>query len=254
MKTPLLPITIASIYEVGGVKVALPKRMAQCTPDMKKALADLAIRLADTGGKLILSDLFRSYDMQLGSHLDWKSKKKKAFSPPPGGSLHEGGRALDLDLGSLKMKLGDFWPIALEYGLVPIIDKPVAGASEAWHFECRGSHMRVYDYYKAGNGTNFDKPYQAMAASAIVSVGVKVDKFGTGQDIAYLQSGLIRLGHSIGNLDGASGPKTRAGLEAVGIEGLPVARMIEAMDIALQKEFPEEFFDKSSGEAGLPFQ
>jgi hypothetical protein len=41
--------------------------------------------------------------MQLQSHLDWKTGKKSAFSPPPGGSLHEAGRALDLDLDSLGM-------------------------------------------------------------------------------------------------------------------------------------------------------
>lgn len=50
MKSPLIPITVPSIYEVGGVKVALPKRMAQCTPDMKLALFNTARDLKAAGG------------------------------------------------------------------------------------------------------------------------------------------------------------------------------------------------------------
>lgn len=241
--TPLLNIVIASIYKSNGVAMPLPKRMAQCTPDTKMALAKAAAEVKAKGGALVLSDLFRSYDMQLGSHLDYVSGKKKAFSPPPGGSLHEAGRAFDLDLGALKMSLADFWAIAARTGLTPIIDTPNARQSEAWHFECRGSHTIVYDYYKAGKGTNFDKPYQAMAASAIVSIGVKVDKFGTGQRDAYIQSGLIRLGHQLGNLDGQIGPKTNNALTAAGIGQLSPDDTVAALDHLLQQKFPQEFFD-----------
>lgn len=241
--TPLISVVIASIYKTNGVAMPLPRRMAQCTPDTKMALAKTAAALKTKGGALVLSDLFRSYDMQLGSHLDYVSGKKRAFSPPPGGSLHEAGRALDLDLGALKMSLADFWTIAAQSGLTPIIDTPNARQSEAWHFECRGSHTIVYDYYKAGKGKNFDKPYQAMAASAIVSIGVKVDKFGAGQHDAYIQSGLIRLGYDLGNLDGQIGPKTNNALAAAGIGGLTADATAAALDQLLQKKFPQEFFD-----------
>lgn len=245
MKTPLVAINIPSIYpENSSSKVPLPKRLARCTPDMKLALHRTAIDLADVGGKLRLSDLFRSYDMQLASHMDFVAKRKKAYSPPPGGSLHEAGRALDLDLGAIKISLAKFWTLAAKHGLVPIIAEPVSGVSESWHFECRGSHARVYDYYKAGKGSNFPKPYQAMAASAIVSVGVRVDKFGDGQDMAYIQSGLIRLGQEIGNIDGSIGKKTRDGLAKVGIAEADSASMVAAMDIALQTKYPDEFFDR----------
>lgn len=243
--TPLVDIVIGSIYEVHGVKVPLPARMAKCPPDVKTALIGLSMALKAKGGALILSDLFRSYDMQLGSHMDYVSGKKKAFSPPPGGSLHEGGRSIDLDLKALKITLPNFWPIAAEHGFVPIIDQPNPRTSESWHFECRGSHSIVYDHYKARKGTNFAKPYQAMAASAIVSVGVKVDKFGEGQREGYLQSALIRLGHDIGNMDGQIGPRTRDALKAAGIGGLPVAEAITAIDLLLQKSFPQEFFDRA---------
>ena len=38
MTTPLIKISIPSIYEVGGERVSLPARMAKCTPDTKAAI------------------------------------------------------------------------------------------------------------------------------------------------------------------------------------------------------------------------
>jgi D-alanyl-D-alanine carboxypeptidase len=111
MFAPVEDIKIKSIYPSGD----LPKNMARCTPDMLNALQGAAADVKTAGGELILSDLYRSYDMQLQAHLDYVTGKKKAFSPPPGGSMHEAGRAFDLDLSSLKMKLSDFWKIAAKH-------------------------------------------------------------------------------------------------------------------------------------------
>jgi len=242
MKTPLVPIDWPSIYAgKNGPNGPLPQRMAQCTPDMKAAIQAVSAALQAKGGKLILSDLFRSYQMQYDAHQDFVTGRKKANSPPPGGSLHEAGRAFDMDLGKIHISLADFWKLAAPIGLVPIIDQPKSGASESWHFECRGSHQRVYDYYKAGKGTNFDKPYKAAAASAIVSIGVKVDAFGANQDAAYVQSGLIRLGDAIGNMDGAIGPNTKKALAARNIPASPMAATIAGIDQALKAKFPGEF-------------
>ena len=96
MKSPLIPIDILSIYKNKlGDLVPLSTRMAKCTPDTYNAIFNIATDLAKKGGKLILSDLFRSYDMQAQSHQDYVAGRKKAFSPPPGGSFHEAGRAFD---------------------------------------------------------------------------------------------------------------------------------------------------------------
>ena len=242
MKTPLVPIDWPSIYAgKTGPNGPLPQRMAQCTPDMKAAIQAVSAALQAKGGKLILSDLFRSYQMQYDAHQDFVTGRKKANSPPPGGSLHEAGRAFDMDLGKIHISLADFWKLAAPIGLVPIIDQPVSGVSESWHFECRGSHQRVYDYYKAGKGGNFDKPYKAMAASAIPSVGVKVDMFGANQDAAYVQSGLIRLGDTIGNMDGAIGANTKNALAARDIPAAPIAAAVAGIDAALKAKFPGEF-------------
>jgi hypothetical protein len=242
MKTPLVQIDWPSIYAgKTGPNGPLPKRMAQCTPDMKVALQAAAKAVEAKGGKLILSDLFRSYQMQYDAHQDFVTGRKKANSPPPGGSFHEAGRAFDMDLAAIHIPLADFWKLVAPIGLVPIIDQPKSGASESWHFECRGSHQRVYDYYKAGKGNNFDKPYKAAAASAILSVGIKVDKFGADQDAAYVQAGLIRLGDTIGNLDGDIGQNTKKALAARNIPASPMSAAIAGIDQALKAKFPGEF-------------
>jgi hypothetical protein len=242
MSAPLNEVVITSIYKNNtGERIPLPRRMAQCTPDMKAAIQAASFEVSRRGGNLFLSDLFRSFDMQLQSHMDFVSGKKKDFSPPPGGSLHEAGRALDLDLGSLGIKLVDFWELSRPMGLSPIIDAPTAGVSESWHFDCRGSHQIVYDYYERGEGTNFAKPYAAMAASAILAVGIKVTRFGQNQTAAAIQSALIRLGHSIGNIDGSIGNKTRAALDAVRVQFAEPRTMLTALDGLLRLRFPEEY-------------
>jgi hypothetical protein len=242
MSAPLNEVVIMSIYKnSAGQQLPLPRRMALCTPDMEAAIRAVGTELAQKAGNLFLSDLFRSYDMQLQSHLDFVSGKKTAFSPPPGGSMHEAGRALDLDLDSLGMKLDEFWELALAHGLSPIIDKPTPSLSESWHFDCRGSHQIVYDYYKSGKGTNFPKPYAAMAASAILAAGVKVDKFGQNQAAATVQSALIRLGQTLGNIDGSLGNLTRNALEAVGVQFAGPETMLVALDGLLRQRFPQEY-------------
>lgn len=243
MKSPLIPIDIISIYKNKfGDLVPLPTRMAKCTPDTYTAIFNIAKDLAKKGGKLILSDLFRSYDMQAQSHQDYVAGRKKAFSPPPGGSFHEAGRGFDLDLSAIKIPLADFWTIAAKYKVVPIISQPKANVSEAWHFDCRGSHQLVYQYYAEGKGTNF-KPYTAASASAILSIGVHVDAFGANQNQAAIQSGLIRLGKTIGNIDGQIGKNTHKALDEIGVpfDLNNIGGMLIQVENQVQQKFPNEF-------------
>ncbi|MFN8288441.1 MAG: hypothetical protein U0V74_16910 [Chitinophagales bacterium] len=243
MKSPLLPIDIISIYKnrVGDL-LPLPARMAKCTPDTYNAIFKIAADVKKKGGRLVLSDLFRSYDMQVQSHQDYISGKKSAFSPAPGGSFHEAGRAFDMDLSAMKMPLADFWTIAAKYGVYPIIDKPKTSTSEAWHFDCRGSHQIVYQYYADGKGKNF-KPYTAAAASGILAIGVHVDAFGDNQKQAAIQSCVIRLGKVIGNMDGLIGRKTQQAIEELGIAFTPndPDTMLVQLENKIQQQFPAEF-------------
>ena len=243
MKSPLIPINIISIYKNRlGDLLPLPERMAKCTPDTFNAIFQIAHELAEKGGRLILSDLFRSYDMQSQSHKDFIAGRKKDFSPAPGGSFHEAGRAFDLDLNSIKIPLSDFWEIAEKYGVSPVIKEPLKNNSEAWHFDCRGSHQIVYQYYADRKGNNF-KPYKAAAASGILSIGEKVDAFGSNQIQALIQSCIIRMGKEIGDIDGQIGRKTQKALEELDIEidlSNPSNMLIQVENLVQQK-FPKEF-------------
>ena len=243
MKSPLTKIDIISIYKNKlGDLLPLPARMAQCTPDTYTAIFNIVTDLAKKGGKLILSDLFRSYDMQAQSHQDYIAGRKKAFSPPPGGSFHEAGRAFDLDLSAIKISLADFWTLAAKYAVIPIIPQPELNDSEAWHFDCRGSHQIVYQYYTEGKGTNF-KPYTAAAASAILSIGVNVDAFGANQKQAAIQSCIIRLGKNIGNIDGQLGKNTHNALDELGVafDLNNMDGMLIQVENLVQQEFPNEY-------------
>ena len=242
MKSPLIPIKILSIYKNKlGDLLPLGSRAGQCTPDTYTAVMNIAKELDSEGGKLILSDMFRSYDMQLQSHKDYLSGKKKPFSAAPGGSFHEDGRAFDLDLSAIKISLADFWEIAEKFGMLPIIKAPKANASEAWHFDCRGSHQIVYQYSdKMGN--NF-LPYAAAAASAILSVGIQVDAFGNNQVHAAIQSCLIRLGKIIGNIDGQLGARSQTALEELNItfDTTRLDSILQQAENLVQQKFPAEF-------------
>jgi hypothetical protein len=233
LTTPLLPITVASIYNNGP----LPKRMAQCTPDTAAALQGVIADVRSLGFHLRLSDLFRSYDMQKEAHEDFVQGRKKAFSPPPGSSMHEAGRAMDIDLGSIGVPLRRFWEIAQARGFFPIIDAPDASRSEAWHFDCRGSHDLVYQYVKSGKAGLSMAPYTQMAQSAIVAIGVQVDQVPD-QDIAFQQAALIRLGFDPGRIDGIIGDRTRGALRDAGADQ---ADPTSSLSQKLKEKFPLEF-------------
>ena len=242
MKTPLMPIEIRSSYkDKNGNEVLLPKRMAICTPDTFDAVFAIRDALRENCGDLVLSDMYRSFDMQLQAHNDFVTGRKSANSPAPGGSVHEAGRAFDLELSRIKIKLADFWAIAKEHGVFPIIDKPDDSKDEAWHFDRRGSHQIVYDYYKAGKGQNFKRPYTAMAASAILTTGVRVLKWDGKLDEASIQSGLVRLRQELGDIDGEIGQKTKQALGNLGIEFTSVSDALIAVEKMLRDKFPEEY-------------
>ena len=233
LNTPLIPITVASIYH----NQALPTRMAKCTPDTAGAIQAIVEDLRGLGHELRLSDLFRSYEMQRQANRDFVEGKKKAYSPPPGGSMHEAGRAMDIDLGSMGVPLGQFWDIAKAHGFSPIIDSPNPSRSEAWHFDCRGSHEAVYRYVQQGKAGAAIAPYTQMAHSAIVAIGVPVDGLPD-QGVGFLQAALIRLGFDPGRIDGVMGSRTLGAMRAAGVDPDDPAGSVSLL---LKQRFPGEF-------------
>jgi len=231
--TPIVEVQVASIYNG-----PLPERMAKATRDTATALARLVNDLATLEKTLRLSDLYRSYDMQKKAYQDYVTGKKSAYSPPPGGSLHEAGRAMDIDLDSIGMPLSRFWEIAGLRGFVPIIDAPISSRSEAWHFECRGSHAIVYRYVSSGRAGQQVSPYKQMARSAILATGQRVDDVAD-QRVGRLQSSLIRLGFDPGRIDGVMGDRTRGALLAAQLQDDAIAE--QRLNERLREGFPDEF-------------
>ena len=229
MLTPLVSVNLPSIYN----NQPLPARMARAAKDFAAALAQLSSQLPN----LRWSDLFRSYEMQKAANEDYLQGRKKAFSPPAGGSLHEAGRAMDIDLSTTGMSLADFWAFLKPLGMVPIISKPDSGMSEAWHFEYRGSHQVVYDYAAAGNVRADISPYKQAAVSAILGLGIHVDQVKD-QNIALVQSALIRLGFDAGPIDGDPGSRTFAALQKA---GATMENAEQVLAPRLQESFPLEF-------------
>lgn len=206
----LTKVKVDDIY--GSEDTPLPDRMAQCTPDMANAIQTLQKELSLRNSRLVLSDMFRTFDMQYQAWRDYTSGKKKAYSPRPGGSMHEAGRAMDISINHLKpLTLEDFWNIAIPLGFSPIINTPSVNISECWHFDYRGSHQLVYDYYNSISKEKRNmKPYEAMSVSAITDhFDITFIRQIGDLNVLAVQCLIIRLGdESIGLLDGINGPKT----------------------------------------------
>jgi hypothetical protein len=154
--------------------------------------------------------------MQRQAHLDYREGRKTAFSPPPGGSLHEAGRAIDrlvIDGCAAEAVLGDRqgpW-------IFPIIDSPNPSRSEECHFDYRGSHNVVYEYVKKGKAGSLIPPTRRGRHSAIASVGVQLDMVPD-QTAAFIQAGLIRLGFDPGRIDGVVGARTLAAMREADVD------------------------------------
>ena len=228
----LVPVNIPSIYKDSrGNNVNLPKRMALATPDTAAAIYAIArdVEEEGAGGRLVLSDLFRSKEDQDKAHHDYASGRKSAYSPPSGRSLHEAGRAFDIDLSQIKMELWRFWQIAAAHGVVPIIGEPHAWKSEAWHFECRGSHA-VFTSARD------------RALSAILDHGGEVPQFGENSYKAFMQTALVRLGGDPGPIDGKIGPRTKAAFQAVtGTMYVGLSDDYSRLRNLLTEKFPREY-------------
>jgi LAS superfamily LD-carboxypeptidase LdcB len=170
----LVAIDVLSCYPIGSdIKKPLPPRMAWLTVDAAASFNAMKAELAGLGVTLRVSDMYRSYEDQARARAaydaelaKWQSKgsigAKPKFRSKPGYSFHMAGRAIDVDLASLKPLasldtkgnyLAAFWVIAKKHGWLPIIKEPRAGVSESWHFDYPGrfKEARAKDYAKAAN-------------------------------------------------------------------------------------------------------
>jgi len=245
--------TIASSYGANG---ATGGDRASCTPLYKldtgvlvdgarQALSNLAGLVAQAGGDFRVTSAHRDVGVQtrLRARYDaWvaagkpspssaafdATRMKAAFVALPGRSNHNGGRAIDVDLRSLRFpgvapdqQLDTFWRLAKLAGWSPIIARPDEGASEAWHFDWWGDLAGVY--------ARLDYEQAAWAGALLVGHG------GAGTSFATVTQALLqRAGHNIGKIDGVLGPRSRAALgSALGMTTVSVDGAVNAQDASL---------------------
>jgi len=188
----LISVVIPSIYMVRGKRIDLPPPLNKLVVGAAETLNLMEQDVLAAGGNLYLSDAFRTHDMQLQAHLDYVNKKKKSYSPLPGSSFHEAGRAIDIDVGNLGISLAEFWEIAGRYGWSPIIEGPNPRASECWHFDYREFWDIIVKY--AG--------YKIAAKLAIMDIDIDCDP------IWIIQGHLAIQKIYEGKIDGLYGPLT----------------------------------------------
>lgn len=198
----------------------LPARMARLVLPAAQSLQQVYRQVVTEGGHLFISDMFRSAADQQRAHEDWKSGRKTAYSPPSCSSVHEAGRAIDIDafdtvIGHKRMRA-----ILKAHGWIEITGS-LTGA-ECWHYEFREPR---WESYKQQHG------YAAMARAMKEEIGNLVSlpqAKKTEKDTRWLQTALNKvLGTSL-PCDGVYEETTRAavlqfqqmaGLQCDGVAG-----------------------------------
>lgn len=223
MSTKLVPVKIKSSYPKLPF---LPMPAAQMTPDAAEALGKVQSEIEAMGGCFRVSDMYRSSAMQAKAHQDYVTGRKKAYSPPAGGSVHEGGRAIDLDLAALihpnsvpkGFKVFDenvIRAIFEKHGwtfIAPAGNPHMVDVKESWHIEYRARFQQVYNA-NLGRGHKFAYTAMAKAMIADLTGGAVATAASAGTGNVAAQPKLVQLGYlTEAAAKGGDGPKTQAAI------------------------------------------
>ncbi len=195
----VVKVRVPAIY--GRKGDPLPLRMAKLVRPAAEALRQVFEDVVREGGTLYISDMFRSAAQQQRAHEDWKSGRKTAFSPPSCNSVHEAGRAIDIDAFDTGIGHARMRAILNRHGWVHIVDSLTG--PECWHYEFREPR---WEAYKGEHG------YAAMARAMKEEIGntVGLDRAERAKgDVQWLQAALNRLLGLDLEVDGLYGEGTR---------------------------------------------
>jgi hypothetical protein len=240
----LVPIAVDSIY--GG---PLPARLAKLAEDAAASLEQVKLGFATKHALFRLTDAYRDPAEQAKAHNDYVTGKKTSYSPPAGSSMHEAGRAIDVDLAALihpgsvpagytLMDEGDVRNVLATHSWIAIAnqgDPHSVDVKESWHFEFRGPFQKVYNETLSAT-KNHSQAYTAMAKAAIADLSKDtaeaekparrtLRKGDKGAEVVELQAALDM---PLNQIDGDFGAKTEGfvfkfqiahGLKADGIAG-----------------------------------
>jgi len=249
---PLVPVdgSIASSYnsagQTGGPRSGLRPlarlgKAGVATADTASALKSLSDAVLAAGGDFRVTECHRDVGVQKAARAKYDAwvaagkpkpgtagfndkTMKAAFVATPGRSMHNAGRAIDVDLGSIKFlniatdkQLDRLWEIAKPIGWSPVIKSADERASEAWHF----------DFYGDVAGVLSRLGYEQAALCGAILVG-HGDLSGFGAEVQAL---LCRAGFDIGKIDGFPGARTRIGLmSALGLSDAAASQILSAKD------------------------
>lgn len=228
-----------------------------CTPGMADALVNIDAGMKARGSAgLRLTEVRRSWVYQAAERTKydnwvaagrpepgtraWRADiMRTTFVAKVGESNHLWGGAFDIDAYALDFpnvpddaQLGVFWDIAEDFGVRPIIAHPDRSQSECWHFDRLGPLQVVYDLFRAASRENAAYR-QAYALTAFVGCVLTGSYVGHGKLERLVQARLLLAGEFIGACDGQIGPRTIAGLKAVGIEAdrsMPASLLLARLD------------------------
>lgn len=199
----VVTVKVPGIYPKGQ---PLPKHMAKLVRPAAEALQKVYADIVQEGGHLYISDMFRSAEMQQKAHEDWKSGRKKDYSPPACSGVHESARAIDIDAFDTGIGHKRVREILNRHGWVNIV-KTLTG-SECWHYEFREDR---WEHYKQQHG------YAAMARAMKDEIGnlVGLEEAVAGEgEVKWLQAGLNRLLGLNLTVDGVYGAATKQAVKA----------------------------------------
>lgn len=224
----VVKVQVPGIYPKGQ---PLPQGMAKLVKEAAEALKKVYEQIVKEGGYLFISDMFRSAAMQQKAHEDWKMGRKSSYSPPACSSVHESGRAIDIDVYDTKIGHKRVREILKANGWTNIVE--TLTGPECWHYEFRG---QKWENYRKEYG------YKAMAHQMKEEIGnfagtklaQKYEK-----DIKWVQESLNKLMGTKLIVDGDYGEKTKQaiisfqkkyGLQVDGVAGpITKAKMEELL-------------------------
>ena len=195
----VVKIRVPGIYGKKGDP--LPQRMAKLVKPAAQALQQVYKDIVAEGGHLFISDMFRSFAEQQKAHEDWKSGRKSAFSPPACNSVHESGRAMDIDAFDTVIGHKRVREILIKHGWVNIVQ--TLTGNECWHYEFR---EEKWETFKQNHG------YEAMARGMKEEIGTVKDVAkaeAKKDDVKLLQTALNKVMGTNLEIDGIYGEATR---------------------------------------------
>jgi hypothetical protein len=249
---PVSPVILSSYSrdgKTGGprntLKPLVEMSWGKATPEAADALLALHNAVTAAGGDFRVTELHRDVAVQQAARARYDAwlragkprpgtsafnakTMKSDFVALPGKSMHNGGRAIDFHTAMTKFpnvaadkQLDRMWELMRPLGWSPVIKAASESASESWHLDYWGDLQGVRD--RLG--------YEQAAMAGALLVG----HAGSWQTYERVVQALVcRAGYSIGEIDGAIGPKTLAALAtATKLPASTLSTMIKNKDESL---------------------